>query len=269
MKSKLVLIISLLTFVMPATLFALNPNDGEAPPTAIDVQIPIATSQGLTDVLAAPSAAPRGPKDVIDDYETEMAAITERFSSRLATIAASVQDGELTSEEGQKISAEEYEMAQMQFELLSTWREMLEQDLARRTPDAERDNVSPQENQIVMAALPFSSLQLSPSLAHYLSLSKSQIDAMQRVMAQEAHNLQPLMAQLRTARQKLLTATGATERNEKEIKALAAAQANQLAKVIVANSRMQAKLYKILTPQQQRKLDDLKQTSEEAMVASR
>lgn len=268
MQSKLVLIISLLTFVAPATLFGSNPNDGEAPPAAIDVQIPMASSQELTDILTTPSAAPRGPKDVIDDYETGMAAITERFSARLAAIAASVQNGELTSEQGQKISAEEYEMAQMQFELLSTWREMLEQDLARK-PDAEPDYVSPQENQIVMAALPFSSLQLSPALAHYLSLSKSQIDAMQRVMAQEAHDLQPLMAQLRTARQKLSTANGATERNEKEIKALAASQANQLAKLIVANSRMQAKLYKILTPEQQRKLDDFKRTSEDAMIASR
>jgi hypothetical protein len=52
------------------------------------------------------------------------------------------------------------------------------------------------------------------------------------------------------------------------VKALAATQANMLAKLIVANSRMQAKLYKLLTPAQRKKLDNFKRTSE-PMIASR
>jgi hypothetical protein len=49
---------------------------------------------------------------------------------------------------------------------------------------------------------------------------------------------------------------------EKEIKALAEAQAAMLTKLILANSRMQARIYKLLSREQQEKLDAFRQSSE-------
>jgi Spy/CpxP family protein refolding chaperone len=57
--------------------------------------------------------------------------------------------------------------------------------------------------------------------------------------------------------------------NKKEIKTLADAQAALLAKFIVANARMQSEIYRLLTPEQKRKLDGLKRSSESGTVASR
>ena len=45
--------------------------------------------------------------------------------------------------------------------------------------------------------------------------------------------------------------------NEKKVTALADTEAGLLARLIVANARMQFKIYKILRPEQQRKLSDL------------
>jgi hypothetical protein len=56
---------------------------------------------------------------------------------------------------------------------------------------------------------------------------------------------------------------------QKEIKTLADEQAALLAKFIVANVRMQSEIYRLLTPEQQRKLDDLKRSGESGTVASR
>jgi hypothetical protein len=47
-------------------------------------------------------------------------------------------------------------------------------------------------------ALPFSSLQLNPSLVEYLNLSQSQVEAIQQLMLQEQQNLEPVMTELRT-----------------------------------------------------------------------
>jgi len=58
----------------------------------------------------------------------------------------------------------------MQFELLSLWRGIEEQDSAR-IPDVEAKPDSTRGRQVVMVVLPFSSLQLNPSLATYLSLT--------------------------------------------------------------------------------------------------
>jgi hypothetical protein len=255
MKAKFVVIMFLLATVVPVTMLGrtdVGMNDLPSFQMETPASEPNATT--ITNVLSAPSASPRGPRAVIEDYQSEMAEITQSFSARVAAIAQAVQNGQLSSEQGQKLSTEQYQMAQMQFELLSAWREMLEQDLAR-TPEAKPDPSAAQPSEIVMVALPFSSLQLNPSLAQYLDLTDSQNKAIQALMTEERGNLQPLMA-----------ATGSG--NEKEVKALAATQANVLAKLIVANSRMQAKLYKFLTPEQRKKLDNFKRTSE-PMIASR
>jgi len=146
----------------------------------------------------------------------------------------------------------------MQFELLSLWRGIEEQDLAR-VPDVEAKPDSTQESEVVMVALPFSSLQLNPSLATYLSLTSSQVEAIQQVIIREQHSLQPLMTALRTAREKLL-AIGSEHVNEKQVKALADTEASLLARLIVANARMQSKIFNILSAEQQKKLRDLERT---------
>jgi Spy/CpxP family protein refolding chaperone len=78
-------------------------------------------------------------------------------------------------------------------------------------------------------------------------------------MVLERRNLQPLTIQLRITREKLL-AIGSDGMSEKEIKSLAQVEAALLAKLIVANARMQSKIYRILSPDQQKKLSDLEQT---------
>jgi Spy/CpxP family protein refolding chaperone len=88
------------------------------------------------------------------------------------------------------------------------------------------------------------------------------------VMTRERHHIQPLMAQSRSIREKLL-ALDPQHSNKKEIKTLADAQAALLAKFIVANARMQSEIYGLLTSEQQRKLDDLKGGGESGTVASR
>jgi Spy/CpxP family protein refolding chaperone len=87
-------------------------------------------------------------------------------------------------------------------------------------------------------------------------------------MARDRHNMEPLFAQLRSVREKLL-ALDVQHRNKKDIKTLADAQAALLAKFIVANARMQSEIYKLLTPEQQRRLDDLKRGGESGTVANR
>jgi Spy/CpxP family protein refolding chaperone len=64
------------------------------------------------------------------------------------------------------------------------------------------------------------------------------------------------MTALRTARSKL-TAIGSEHPDEKQLKALADGEASLLARLIVANARMQSNIHKLLSPEQQKKLSDL------------
>jgi Spy/CpxP family protein refolding chaperone len=105
-------------------------------------------------------------------------------------------------------------------------------------------------------------------VAEHLSLTQSQKEAIQQVMTSERHQMEPLMAQLRSIREKLL-ALDPQQSNKKQITTLADAQASLVAKFIVANARMESEIYKLLTPEQQRKLDDLKRSGESGIVASK
>jgi len=222
---------------------------------------PALGNETLTSVLAIPPPLPRGPDDRLKDYEDGMAAISQQFFSRLQTIVQGVQSGKLSREQGEQLSGEQYHIARMQFELLSALHEMLQQDLAH-TSGARYQPATSRDSEIVMVALPFSSLELSPSLVQYLELRPEQVNAIQQMMANERHNLEPLMVQMRATKSRLLAATAGHQTNEKEIEALASAQAGMLTKLILANSRMQARLYKLLNREQQKKLDGLKQPSE-------
>jgi hypothetical protein len=257
-------------------LLAITPLSAQDNPGGSNVQVTTAQSAAvageetaLADVMTVPEALPRGPKELLEDYEAEMEAITQRFSATLLIIADAVQRGELTSEHGQKISAEQYQTAQMQFELLGAWRAMLEHDLASvPVPASNANPVQAKENGIVMVALPFSSFELNPSIAEYLKLSDSQIEGIQQVMTREHRNLQPLMAKLKTTKEELL-ALDAEHTSARQMKSLADRHAGLLAKLIVANALMQSKIYRLLTLDQQRKLDDLKRSNESTTIADK
>jgi Spy/CpxP family protein refolding chaperone/polyhydroxyalkanoate synthesis regulator phasin len=264
MKNKLVVVIFLFVGIAPVALSARdNANDKNAQRT--DTQLTVSTVEhpAFTTQLTDPAVTPREPEPTPQDYESAMVAVTQMFSAKLAAIAEAVQRGELSSEQGKEMSAELYQVAQMQFELLSLWREIEEEDVAR-IPDVQASPAPTQENEIVMVALPFSSFQLNPSLSDYLSLTPSQVETIRQVMAHERQSLQPLMTQLRITREKLL-AVGGNHMNEKQVKDVAQAEAALLARLIVANARMQAKIYKVLSPDQQKKLSNLERTQGSAI----
>jgi Spy/CpxP family protein refolding chaperone len=76
------------------------------------------------------------------------------------------------------------------------------------------------------------------------------------------------MTQLRTTRERLL-AIGSEHLNAKQVKALADTEANLLARLIVANARMQSKIFNILSAEQQTKLSDLERTQSAVTSDSR
>jgi Spy/CpxP family protein refolding chaperone len=267
MKAKLILIAILMT-VIPI-LSSAQPQSGD---DGASTNLPAAADSllrdpGPTAVPAGPG--PLGPQDVLQEYQTVMVAITQNFTANLAGITEAVHEGKMSSEEGKTSTAEQYLIAKMQFQLLSAWREMDKQDQAKAPAPDDKSDASPTaDNQIVLVELPFSSFELTEGVAQHLRLTESQKEAIRQVMARERYNMEPLFAQLRNVREKLL-ALDVQHSNKKDIKTLADEQAALLARFIVANARMQSEIYKLLTPQQQRKLDDLKRSGESGTVASR
>lgn len=266
MKTKLILIVSLMT-VIPILSSAQTESGNDSAP----INSPSATDSLLPDpdpaIVPAGPASPE-PQEVLQAYEGVMLSITQNFSANLAGITEAVQQGKMSSDEGKTSTAEQFLIAKMQFQLLSAWLQMDKQAQSKVAVPDDKDEASPIDNtQVVLVELPFSSFELTEGVAEHLSLAPSQKEAIQKVMTRERHRMEPLMAQLQRVREKLL-ALDPQRSNHKEVKTLADTQAALLAKFIVANARMQSEIYKLLTPEQQKKLDDLKRSSEPGIVAS-
>jgi hypothetical protein len=258
MKNKLAVIIAL-CLVVPSVALSATGDAKTNEQTGVS-RSPISDSENLSSTIysTSPDVRTSEQQEKPEDYEGAMTAITQKFSATLAAIAEAVQQGKINSAQGKEMSAEQYQLTQMQFELLSLWRQIEQEDVSQ-IPDAPAGPASTQDSGIVMVDLPFSSFKLNPSLSEYLGLTTSQAAAIQQVMVLERQSLQPLMTQLRITREKLLV-IGSDRMNEKEIKGIAQAEAALLAKLIVANGRMQSKIYRILSPDQQKKLSDLERT---------
>src|ERR1700733_3924735 len=262
MKTKLFLSLLLLAVVVahgvPATA---GEGTGNSHTGTRQSLVAPAEEPAITTVPTGPRTAADDPKQGLQDYDSLMIALTQKFSATLATIAEAAKRGELSSEQAREISAEQYQLTHMQFELLSLWRGFEAQDLSR-VPDFQPNPDPGQESDVVTVALPFSSLQLNPSLAKYLNLTPTQVEAIRQVMTREQGSFEPLIpliTELRVTGDKLL-AIGSEHINAKQLKALADTEASLLARLIVANARMQSTIYKILRPEQQKRLSDLERT---------
>jgi len=265
MRTTLALIFSLLSFVPSFQVRAFGKDDSDAPPPQIKVAPTSAhLPSALATMLTANPATPRGPNDLLRDYETQMDAVSRRFSNELGAISQAVQYGRLSREQAEETTSERYQVAMMQFQLLSALHAMLEREIDRDEA-AQHGMKASQQGDSVMVALPFSSLQLNPSLIQYLQLTQTQAVAIEELMVTERRNLEPIMAEIKTASQRLLWLNRDHvdgKDPEEEVHAVAASQAAALSKLIVANSHMHARIYQLLNGEQRRKLDKLERTDD-------
>jgi hypothetical protein len=236
-------------------------TDADIP--APDVQYIVSPQDNavLTEVLRVEPQLPRGPNDILEDYEAEMANITSQMSHELGAICEAMAKGQLSSEQGEYLARERYQVATMQFQLLSALHAILEQSVAQTSATQTKDDPSP-NGQAAVLALPFSSLQLNSSLAQYLELTPEQMSAITQVMASERPYVAPLMAELDATRQKLEMATRNAHPDQRQITSLALTQARLLTRLVAENAGLQAKISRLLNSEQRRKIERFRQGNE-------
>src|SRR5271155_3250199 len=176
---------------------------------------------------------------------------------------AGVSAGQITREQGEFASGKRYQVAIMQFQLFSALHTMLAADIAR-TPAVATEPTPSRGGETVLVAMPFSSLQLNPSLVEYLGLNPTQVRSIQGLMDQERPKAEVLMLELRTISAELGVAIRQSQNNDNEGAAqkLAATQARLLKQLMRANLRLQRRIDEVLDPQQRKKLDAFKRTGE-------
>jgi hypothetical protein len=110
MKTKLFLSLLLLASVVPGAHAAGDEGDTNAHSRRNSVLVTPVDDPAVEDVPTSPAAVPNDPKQVLQDYDSLMIALTQKFSATLATIAEAVKRGEVSSEQARETSAEQYQL---------------------------------------------------------------------------------------------------------------------------------------------------------------
>jgi hypothetical protein len=233
-----------------------------APPRVRGNADPGRLPEVLREVLEAAPTLPRGPSDLLRDYEDGMRDVSARCISELEAISRAHAAGQLTRDRAEYLSEERYQVAMMQFELLSALHTQLEQEVERQAASRADQNVPAENASDVMVNLPLSSFELTASLAHYLELRPSQIRAIEEVLSDERKTEKPLMQDLRYAGQEISRLKQEPEPDRSQVETLGAFQKSVLSNLIAANSRMQARIHAVLTEVQRTRLEQFRRANE-------
>ena len=103
MKTKLFFSLLLLTAaVSPSALAAADAGDRNVHTGRDQLLVTPVDDPAVKDVPTSPAVVPNDPKQVLQDYDSLMIALTQKFSATLATIAEAAKRGDLKRRAGKR-----------------------------------------------------------------------------------------------------------------------------------------------------------------------
>jgi hypothetical protein len=110
----------------------------------------------LADVMAIKPELPLGPSDVLKEYEQGMALIAQGMSADVVNISRAQEANQVTREQAEYLIQERYQIAMMQYQVLSALHDLLERDMAQEAARANRERGGAGQDTAVVVALPSS-----------------------------------------------------------------------------------------------------------------
>ena len=250
MKSKW--IIGLLMLCVLAISAGAQQSDSAQPSEGAIVSLP---QQRSGDTASPPmQLQPGGPPDA-QSYPEQLESVLAAMSAELGEIAQAVREGKITRSEGEYLSLERYYVALTRFQFLRTlYQNPMEGNQAQ---SHRQENTPLQMSGTVMISPLTCSPEIPEQIVGYLELKPVQIKAIQAQIVDECKQVQPLMERLEKSRRKLISLKLSGKADANEVQAVAAEQSRVIQQLIVENSQLEAKLYGMLTSEQQRKVDGL------------
>ena len=99
------------------------------PPESILASTSTQSNPVLSDLTALKPQRPSGPQDVLKSYEIAMSMVTEKTSSDFSVIVQAQQANQITRERAEYLLQQSYQMALMQYQVLSALHDVLKHDI--------------------------------------------------------------------------------------------------------------------------------------------
>lgn len=126
------------------------------PPERILVATSTPSSSVLSDVSAFKPQMPLGPQDVLKSYEIAMGLVAERTSSDFSVIVQAQQANQITREQAEYLLQERYQIAMMQYQVLSALHDVLKHDIDEVALQSKRTFKTASSDGVLVVAPPIS-----------------------------------------------------------------------------------------------------------------
>ena len=110
----------------------------------------------LAELTAIKPVLPLGPTDVLKEYEHGMELIAQGMSADFVDISRAQEANQVTREQAEYLIGERYQIAMMQYQVLSALHDALERDVAQEATRAKRARGSAGPDTAVVVVLPSS-----------------------------------------------------------------------------------------------------------------
>jgi len=231
-------------------------DDHPQPPTSTSVTaIAAAETSNIAETPATVSQLTSTPQDLLKEYEKQMALVSLKTCEELAQIAQAAREGRIDPEQAEYVSGRRLQLGMIRLQFLDTLHQILDDKIQKET---QRGSEVQSAGDTLLVPPPDSSPDVSQEIVKYLELTPVQIAAIQAQIEKERGPVRPLVKRLAKNRRALIAATLKGHFDAGKVRDLAAEQSRIQEQLIVANARLQAKIYKILTVAQQRKIDEMR-----------
>src|SRR3974390_965078 len=198
---------------------------------------------------------PLGAAPDTQSYPEQLESVLAAMSAELGEIAQAVREGKITRSEGEYLSLERYYVALTRFQFLRT---LYQNPMEGNQAQSHRQENTPLQMSGTVIISPLTcSPEIPEQIVGYLELKPVQIKAIQAHIVDECKQVQPLLDRLEKSRRNLISLKLSGKTDANEVQAVAAEQSRVIQQLIVENSQLEAKLYGMLTSEQQRKVDGL------------
>lgn len=99
------------------------------PPESILASTSMQSNPVLSDLTAINPQTPLGPQDVLKSYEIAMGMVVDKTSADFSVIVQAKQTKQITREQAEYLLQQSYQMAMMQYQVLSALHDVLKHDI--------------------------------------------------------------------------------------------------------------------------------------------
>ena len=108
----------------------------------------------LPDLIALKPQMPLGPQDVLKSYEMAMSMVADKTSADFSVIVQAQQTNQITRQQAEYLLQQSYQLAMMQYQVLSALHDVLKHDIDEATAPQARQSLKTTNSDTVLV-VPF------------------------------------------------------------------------------------------------------------------